>query len=158
MSRKKSFKKEIKDTKKDVRYNSSIVTVLINKVMLGGKRTIASKICYDAMENAAKKLNCTPLEALTKALENVRPLLEVKSRRVGGATYQVPVEVSQRRGIILAICWLVGFARNRKGASMVKNLTNELVMAASAEGAAVKKREDTHKMAEANKAFAHYKW
>jgi len=158
MSRKKSFKKSLKDQKRDSKYGSEIVEMLISKLMWDGKKTTAASICYDAMEKAGDKLGCKPMEALDKALENVKPLLEVKSRRVGGATYQVPVEVDQRRGIVLAIRWLVDFSRQKKGRPMSEKLADEMVLAARNEGASVKKREDVHKMAEANKAFAHYRW
>jgi small subunit ribosomal protein S7 len=156
MSRKKSFQN--KKEKKDIRYGSEVLEMLVSKIMWDGKKSVAYKIVYDALDKAASQLNCTPIEALDKALENVKPLLEVKSRRVGGATYQVPVEVSWRRSTTLAIRWIVGYARDKKGKAMSDKLANELIMASRGEGTAVKKREDTHKMAEANKAFAHYRW
>jgi small subunit ribosomal protein S7 len=156
MSRKKGSLD--KKAKADVRYGNQSVEMLINKVMWSGKKTVAYHICYTALEKAASKLNCSPAEALERALKNVKPVLEVKSRRVGGATYQVPVEVSWRRSTVLGIRWLVGYARDKKGKSMSEKLASEIIQAARGEGAAVKKREDTHKMAEANKAFAHYRW
>ncbi len=157
MSRK--IKRHLKDKKKvDIRYSSEVIEMLVNKIMWGGKKSIAYRICYDALDLAGDKLNCSPQQALDKALSNVKPVLEVKSRRVGGATYQVPVEVSRKRSIVLGIRWLVGFARAKEGKAMNERLAGEIISAARREGAAVKKREDTHKMAEANKAFAHYRW
>lgn len=156
MSRKKRF--NIKKEAKDVKYGNEVIEMLVNKLMRGGKKNLAYGICYEAIEKAGGILKCTPVEAFEKALENVKPLLEVKSRRVGGATYQVPVEVSWRRSTVLAIRWIVVLARAKKGKSMAEKLAGELISAAKGEGAAVKKREDTHKMAEANKAFAHYRW
>jgi small subunit ribosomal protein S7 len=158
MSRKKSKNFQGKARKLDVKYGSEVVEMLVNKIMWAGKKSVSYSICYSAIEKAAEKIGCTPTEALEKALNNVKPLLEVKSRRVGGATYQVPVEVSWRRSTVLGIRWLVGYARARKGMSMSNRLSAEILSAAKGEGAAVKKREDTHKMAEANKAFAHYRW
>ncbi len=156
MSRKRSF---ISDSvKTDPRYNSEMVGMLISKVMRDGKKRLAQNICYGALEEASKQLNCTPLEALEKGVEKIRPLLEVKSRRVGGATYQVPVEVSQRRGLVLSIRWLTDISRSSTGRPMKERLAREIVMAAKGEGAAVAKKETMHKMAEANKAFAHYRW
>ena len=156
MSRKRSF---ISDSvKTDPRYNSEMVGMLISKVMRDGKKRLAQNICYGALEEAAKQLNCTPLEALEKGVEKIRPLLEVKSRRVGGATYQVPVEVSQRRGLVLSIRWLTDISRSSTGRPMKERLAREIVMAAKGEGAAVAKKETMHKMAEANKAFAYYRW
>ncbi len=147
-----------KMNKTDFKYNSRIVYMFINKIMQDGKKTKARKIVYGAMEKASEKLKCEPLEALEKAINNVKPLLEVKSRRVGGATYQVPVEVSERRGIVLAVRWMTEITRSKTGRSTADFLAEELVMAARNEGAAVRKKEATHKMAEANKAFAHYRW
>lgn len=157
MSRKKSYAAS-RVVKKDAKYNSEAVEMLINKIMWDGKKTTASKIVYDAMELAAGRIKSDPLETLENALGNIRPLLEVKSRRVGGATYQVPVEVSQRRGLVLSIRWLVDIARAKKGRAISESIAEELVAAARHEGAAVKKKDDTHRMAEANKAFAHYRW
>ncbi|MFH1416126.1 MAG: 30S ribosomal protein S7 [Elusimicrobiota bacterium] len=147
-----------KKNDRDIRYNSEIIEMLVKKLMWDGKKSVAYKICYDALDRASKKLNCTPIEAFDKAIEKVKPILEVKSRRVGGATYQVPVEVTWKRSTVLAIRWLVDFSRAKKGKSMSVKLSDELIAAAKGEGVAVKKREDTHKMAEANKAFAHYRW
>jgi len=143
----------------DERLGSPLVTRFINKIMLQGKKTVAQKIFYDAVEDATQKLGGKdPIEVLEKVVENVRPLLEVKSRRIGGATYQIPVEVRYDRSIAIASRWLIDFARARKGMPMWKALSAELLDAANNQGNAVKKREDTHKMAEANKAFAHYRW
>jgi small subunit ribosomal protein S7 len=142
----------------DVKYGNEVLGMLINKLMWDGKKSVARKICYDALDMAGKALKCEPLEAFEKALEKVKPILEVKSRRVGGATYQVPVEVTWRRSTVLAIRWIVGYSRDKKGKPMHERLAAELIAAAKGEGASVKKREDTHKMAEANKAFAHYRW
>ncbi len=140
-------------------YNSPIVTALINKILLHGKRSVAEGIVYDALEGCRDKTNgVDPVITLKRALDNVKPTIEVKSRRVGGATYQVPMEVKTARATTLALRWLVDFSRLRREHSMAERLTNELLDASNGLGAAVKKREDTHKMAEANKAFAHYRW
>ena len=139
-------------------YNSKLVTKLINRIMVDGKRGVAQKIFYDAMKMVEEKTSENPMDVLNKALENIQPALEVKSRRVGGANYQVPVEVRPDRSQALGLRWLVQYARLRGGHSMAENLANEIIDAANETGAAVKKREDTHKMAEANKAFAHYRW
>ncbi len=142
----------------DPKYKDLIVAKFINGLMTNGKKSTAEKIFYAAMdlvENRAKK---DPLDVFKKAMDNVAPILEVKSRRVGGATYQVPVEVRSDRRQALAIRWLVGFSRKRSERTMAERLANELVAAFKNEGASVKKREDTHKMAEANKAFAHFRW
>jgi len=139
-------------------YNSPIVTALINKVLLHGKRSTAESIVYDAMENIREKTQVDPIITLKRALDNIKPQIEVKSRRVGGATYQVPVEVKSGRATTLALRWLVDFSRQRREKSMAERLTNELIDASNGLGAAVKRREDTHKMADANKAFAHYRW
>ena len=139
-------------------YRSVVVTQLINKVMLHGKRSIAEKIVYDAMNMIAAKTGDDPLETVKRAVDNVKPPLEVRSRRVGGATYQVPVEVRPRRATTLAIRWLVDFSRARRERSMAECLANELMDAANGLGAAMKKRDDMQKMAESNKAFAHYRW
>ncbi|MBN2407977.1 MAG: 30S ribosomal protein S7 [Elusimicrobia bacterium] len=154
--RKKNIKQ--RKIKKPFVMHDEVMERFVTKVMWDGKKSLAIKICRQAMEIAAGQLKCTPEEALTKALDNIKPLLEVKSRRVGGATYQVPVEVSERRGLQLGMRWLVDFARARKGKAMSEKLAAEIVQAVKGEGSAVKKREDTHKMAEANKAFAHYRW
>jgi small subunit ribosomal protein S7 len=140
-------------------YSSPIVTQLINKVLLDGKRSTAERIVYAALEGSREKLNGQdPVVTLKKALDNIRPSLEVRSRRVGGATYQVPVEVRANRSTTLALRWLVGYARQRREKTMTERLQNEIMDAANGLGAAVKRREDTHKMAESNKAFAHYRW
>ena len=139
-------------------YRSVLVTQIVNKILLAGKRTIAEKIVYDAMEMVAKKTDGEALTALKRAIENTKPALEVRSRRVGGATYQVPVDVRPRRSNTLAIRWLVDYSRQRREKTMAERLANEVLDASNGIGLAVKKREDTHKMAEANKAFAHYRW
>ena len=139
-------------------YRSILVTQIVNKILLKGKRSIAEKIVYDAMEMVGKKTDGEPLTALKRAIENTKPALEVRSRRVGGATYQVPVDVRPRRSNTLAIRWLVDYSRQRREKTMAERLANEVMDASNGIGLAVKKREDTHKMAEANKAFAHYRW
>src|SRR5882672_6488360 len=139
-------------------HRSVLVTQVINKVMLHGKRSIAEKIVYDAMETIAKKTGDDPLDTLKRAVDNVKPPLEVKSRRVGGATYQVPVEVRPRRANTLAIRWIVGFSRQRREKTMAQRLANELLDASNGVGASIKRRDDLQKMAESNKAFAHYRW
>jgi small subunit ribosomal protein S7 len=147
-----------RDVLKDPIYNSKLVTKLINAMMLGGKKGVAQTILYDAFEIIKTKTNKDPMEVYEQALENIKPALEVKSRRVGGANYQVPVEVRTERSQALGLRWLVNYARLRGGHSMSENLANEIIDAANGTGAAVKKREDVHRMAEANKAFAHYRW
>jgi len=142
----------------DPMYKSEAITKFVHSVMYDGKKSIAERIVYEAMEQAAKRLNVNPDEVFDKALENVKPLIEVRPRRVGGATYQVPVEVAPDRAQALAIRWIINSARSRKGIPMTERLAREFVDAYKGEGAAVKKREDTHKMAEANRAFAHYRW
>jgi small subunit ribosomal protein S7 len=139
-------------------YNSKVVTKLINNLMDDGKKGLAQKILYEAFDIVKEKTGQDPMEVFNKALENIKPALEVKSRRVGGATYQVPVEVRPERRQTLGLRWLVQYARLRGGKSMAENLANEIIDASNGVGAAVKKREDTHKMAEANRAFAHYRW
>lgn len=139
-------------------HNSPLVTQLINKVLLDGKRSTAERIVYGALEGASAKANMEPVQLLKKALDNIRPALEVRSRRVGGATYQVPVDVRPARATTLALRWLVGFSRQRREKTMTERLMNEILDASNGLGAAVKRREDTHKMAESNKAFAHYRW
>lgn len=131
---------------------------LINKVMLHGKKATAERIVYDALDLVKEKLHTDPLTVLDQAIKNATPLLQVKSRRVGGATYQVPVEVEAERGLSLAMRWLITYARERSGKSMAEKLAAEIMDAAQGQGATIKKRQDTHKMAEANKAFAHYRW
>ena len=139
-------------------YQNVLVTQLINKMMLHGKKTLAERVVYQALERISERTANDPVITLKKAVENARPLLEVRSRRVGGATYQVPVEVRPNRGTTLALRWLVNFARNRREPTIADRLVGELMDAASGQGASVKRREDIHKMAEANKAFAHYRW
>ena len=139
-------------------YRSLVVTQLTNKVMLHGKKSIAEKIVYDAMDLIEKKTGTEPLSTVKRAIENVKPPLEVRSRRVGGATYQVPVEVKPRRASTLAIRWIVDYSRDRREKTMSECLANELMDAANGLGASMKKRDDMQKMAESNKAFAHYRW
>jgi small subunit ribosomal protein S7 len=139
-------------------YSSPLVSQLVSKILLDGKKTVAQGIVYTALEGTRTKSGVDPVQTLKRALDNVRPSLEVKSRRVGGATYQVPVEVKANRSTTLALRWLVGFSRQRREKSMTDRLMNEILDASNGLGAAVKRREDTHKMAEANKAFAHYRW
>ncbi|MDZ4200386.1 MAG: 30S ribosomal protein S7 [Kiritimatiellia bacterium] len=142
----------------DARFNSEMVAVMINHLMQRGKKSVAQSIVYGAIEEVSKKIEGDPMESLARALDNVKPRIEVKSRRVGGATYQVPVEVSSERQMALALRWIRQYARARKGISMSRALAAELVDAYNNQGAAIKKRDDTHKMAQANKAFAHYRW
>ncbi len=139
-------------------YRSLLVTQLINKVMLSGKRSVAEKIVYDALEMIEEKTGAEPIATLKRAIDNVKPPLEVKSRRVGGATYQVPVEVKPRRASTLAIRWTVDFSRKRREKTMAQCLANELLDAANGLGASIKRRDDMQKMAESNRAFAHYRW
>jgi small subunit ribosomal protein S7 len=139
-------------------YGSPLVTQLINKVLLDGKRSKAESVVYGALEGCREKTGTDPVQTLKRALDNVRPTLEVRSRRVGGATYQVPVEVKPVRSTTLAMRWLIGFSRQRREKTMTERLMNEILDASNGLGASVKKREDTHKMAESNKAFAHYRW
>ena len=139
-------------------YRSLVVTQLTNKVMLHGKKSIAEKIVYDALDIIEKKTGTEPVATLKRAIENVKPPLEVRSRRVGGATYQVPVEVKPRRASTLAIRWIVDYSRDRREKTMAECLANELMDAANGLGASMKKRDDMQKMAESNKAFAHYRW
>ena len=142
----------------DPLYTSLLVTQISNRIMLRGKRTLSEKTVYDALAKVGERTGKDPLPVLKKAVDNIKPLLEVRSRRVGGATYQVPVEVQARRGTTLAIRWLVMFARKRRERTMADRLAAEILDASGGAGAAVKRREDMHKMAEANKAFAHYRW
>ena len=142
----------------DLRYNSVLVAKLINKIMKGGKKSTAARIVYDAMEIMEERTSRPPLEVLEEAMRNVEPVLEVKPRRVGGSTYQIPVEVAPYRQIALAIRWILAAARSRPGKTMARRLADELLDAARETGVAVKRREDTHRMAEANRAFAHYRW
>jgi len=142
----------------DAKYHNVTVAKLINKVMMCGKKSLAERLIYDALQIMEQQGAKTPVTVLEQAIKNVTPLLEVKPRRVGGATYQVPVEVQPDRGLSLAIRWLVNSTRARTGKSMAEKLATELSDASQGQGATVKKREDTHKMAEANRAFAHYRW
>ena len=147
-----------RDVLADPIYNSKLVTKLINTIMVDGKKGVAQTILYEAFEMVKEKTNKEPMEVFNKAMENIKPSLEVKSRRVGGANYQVPIEVKADRAQALSLRWLVQYARLRGGHSMAENLANEIIDASNGVGASVKKREDTHRMAEANKAFAHYRW
>ena len=147
-----------RDVLADPIYNSKLVTKLINQIMLDGKKGTAQTILYDAFDIVKEKTGKDPMEVFESAMENIKPALEVKSRRVGGANYQVPIEVRGDRAQALALRWLVNYARLRGGHSMAENLANEIMDAAEGTGAAVKKREETHRMAEANKAFAQYRW
>ncbi|MGM0366933.1 MAG: 30S ribosomal protein S7 [Actinomycetota bacterium] len=147
-----------KENNVDPVYKSRTVAKFINKILLGGKKSKAERIVYDSFKILEDKTKENPLEILDKCLENVKPVLEVKPRRVGGATYQVPMEVQSDRALTLAIRWIVGFARNRKEKSMAQRLAAEILDGASNTGSSVKKKEDLHRMAEANKAFAHYRW
>jgi small subunit ribosomal protein S7 len=139
-------------------YRSVLVTQLVNKVLLSGKRNTAERIVYDALDIMAEKSGGDALTVLKRAMENVKPSLQVKSRRVGGATYQVPIEVRPRQATTLAIRWIVGYSRQRREKTMAQRLANELLDASNAIGASVKRKEDVHKMAESNRAFAHYRW
>jgi small subunit ribosomal protein S7 len=142
----------------DPKYGSYVLSRLINKVMQDGKKATAERIVYDALDIIQDRMKADPMEVVDQALKNVTPLLQIKARRVGGATYQVPLEVKPERGQFMAISWLVGFARARGGKSMSEKLAAEIIDATKGEGATIKKKQDTHKMAEANKAFAHYRW
>jgi small subunit ribosomal protein S7 len=156
MRRKHTFKK---DNPADPKYNSKIVSKFISMVMLEGKKSVAENIVYGAFEKVKTTLNePDALKIFHKAIDNVRPRLEVKPRRVGGATYQVPIEVKQDRGASIALRWIRDYARNRKGKSMENKLADEIIAAFKGEGSAIKKRDGTHKMAESNKAFAHFRW
>jgi small subunit ribosomal protein S7 len=139
-------------------YNSPLVTALVNKVLRDGKKSTAERIVYGALEGCRDKTSSDPVITLKRALDNVKPTLEVKSRRVGGATYQVPVEVKPGRSTTLALRWLTAFSRSRREKTMTERLMNEILDASNGLGASVKRREDMHKMAESNKAFAHYRW
>lgn len=139
-------------------YGSQIVTQLVNRILLDGKKSIAQRIVYGALEGVAEKSGQDPLQVLKRAMDNIRPTLEVRSRRVGGATYQVPVEVKPGRATTLALRWLVDYSRDRREKTMTERLMNEILDASNGLGAAVKRREDTHRMAESNRAFAHYRW
>jgi len=156
MPRKKLAKKQ--ELLSDPKYNSKLVSKFINTIMKDGKKSTAERICYGSFDILNKKTGSDPMKVFKTAVENVKPLLEVKPRRVGGATYQVPVEVRQQRRIALAFRWIVGFSKNRNEKTMQERLAGELLDAFNNTGSSVKKKEDTHKMAEANKAFAHYRW
>ena len=147
-----------RDILADPIYNSKVVAKLINTIMLDGKKGIAQTIVYEAFDTVKEKTGKDALEVFSEAMENIKPQLEVKSRRVGGSNYQVPVEVTPARSQALALRWLTKYSRERGGKGMADNLANEIIDASNGTGAAVKKREDTHRMAEANKAFAHYRW
>ncbi len=147
-----------RDLMPDPIYRSVLVTQFVNKVLMRGKRSLAERTVYDALDIVKDKSGGEPIAVLKRAMDNVRPQLEVKSRRVGGATYQVPVEVRPRRATTLAIRWLVGYSRQRREKTMAQRLANEILDASNAVGSSVKRREDVHKMAESNKAFAHYRW
>jgi small subunit ribosomal protein S7 len=147
-----------RDLQPDPVYRSVLVTQVVNKVLSRGKRTLAERLVYGALTMVSERSGADPIATLKRAIENTRPELEVKSRRVGGATYQVPVEVRPRRATTLAIRWLVGFSKQRREKTMTERLAAEIQDAANGIGAAVKRREDMHKMAESNKAFAHYRW
>jgi small subunit ribosomal protein S7 len=147
-----------REVQPDPIYQNPLVTQLINKLMVDGKKSLAERIVYRSLERISERTQGDPVVTLKKAVENTRPLLEVRSRRVGGATYQVPVEVRPHRGTTLALRWLVTYSRQRRGPDMVDRLVGEIMDASQGQGSAVKRREDLHKMAEANKAFAHYRW
>ena len=147
-----------RDVLPDPIYKSKVVTKLVNALMIDGKKGKAQTILYDAFKMVEEKTNKPAMEVFNQALDNIKPSLEVKSRRVGGSNYQIPIEVSEERAQALGLRWLTKYARLRKGHGMAENLANEIIDAFNETGAAVKKREDTHRMAEANKAFAHYRW
>ncbi|AHB36794.1 30S ribosomal protein S7 [Spiroplasma apis] len=149
---------EKRDVLPDPVYNSKLVTKAVNKIMLDGKRGTAQHILYKAFEIIKEKTNTNPIEVFNKAIENIKPHLELKVRRIGGANYQVPIEVSSERKVTLALRWLINYSRLRNEKEMIDRLANEIIDASNGVGGSVKKREDTHKMAEANKAFAHYRW
>ena len=156
MSRKRSAPKKILIV--DSRYKSTIIPKLINSIMYGGKKTIAEKIVYDALEKIKSKTKDEPINIFNDAIKNVRPTVEVRSRRVGGATYQVPTEVKSKRSQALALRWLIDASRKRKDKKMSDKIFNEIYDASQNRGSAIKKKEDMHKMAESNKAFAHFRW
>ena len=156
MSRRKSAEQRV--VLPDPKYNNILVTKFINSLMQRGKKSVAEKIFYSALESIESKTKKSGLEIFERAIENVKPILEVRSRRVGGATYQVPIEVRLNRKQALALRWIIGFAKARPGKSMAEKLADELISASNKAGSSMKKREDTHKMAEANKAFAHFRW
>jgi len=156
MSRRKSAEQRV--ILPDPKYNNILVAKFINGLMQRGKKSVAEKIFYSALDSIESKTKKSGLEVFEKAVENVKPILEVRSRRVGGATYQVPIEVRFNRKQALALRWIIAFAKARPGKSMAEKLADELISASNKEGSSMKKREDTHKMAEANKAFAHFRW
>jgi small subunit ribosomal protein S7 len=156
MSRRKNIKK--REVPPDPVYNSRLINMTIRRVMKDGKKSVASGIVYDALEIIKERTNSDALETFEKAIKNLTPLVEVKARRVGGATYQVPMEVRSGRGTTLALRWLIRFSRSRGGKTMASKLANEIMDASNETGGAIKKREETHRMAEANKAFAHYRY
>ena len=147
-----------RDVLADPIYNSKMITKLINGIMLDGKKGTAQKILYDALDIVKEKTNNDPIEVLNKAFENIKPALEIRSRRIGGSNYSVPTEVREERANALMLRWLIQYAKNRNGRGMAEKLAAEIIDASNGLGGAVKKREDTHKMAEANKAYAHYRW
>ncbi|QEH62356.1 30S ribosomal protein S7 [Spiroplasma chinense] len=149
---------EKRDVLPDPVYNSKLVTKAVNKIMLDGRRGTAQHILYKAFEKIQEKTGTSPIEVFNKAIENIKPHLELKVRRIGGANYQVPIEVSTDRKVTLALRWLINYSRLRNEKEMIDRLANEIIDASNGIGGSVKKREDTHKMAEANKAFAHYRW
>ena len=149
---------EKRDVLPDPIYNSKVITKLINQIMRDGKKGTAQRILYDAFDIIKEKTGEDAMDVFNRAMDNIKPLLEVKSRRVGGASYQVPIEVKPDRARALAFRWLINYSRLRGGKSMAENLANEIINASNGVGASVKKKEDTHKMAEANKAFAHFRW
>lgn len=155
MRRRRAPKRELPS---DPKYNSTVIGRFVNIIMLDGKKTVAQKIIYNSFDIIQERLKDDPLKIFFAALENARPRLEVKPRRIGGATYQVPVEVTKERGIFIALRWIRDFARNKKGKPMKLKLADEIVSAYKNEGAVIKKKEDTHKMAESNRAFAHFRW
>ena len=156
MPRRREVKK--REILPDSKYKSLIVAKLVNRLMLDGKKSVAERVVYGCFDVIEKKVGSDPVEVLTKALSNVRPALEVKSQRVGGATYQVPREIRSERSEALSLRWVISYARGRSEKTMIERLANELVDAYNNRGGAVKKKEDTHRMADANKAFAHYRW
>ncbi|HEY5648630.1 MAG TPA: 30S ribosomal protein S7 [Nitrospiria bacterium] len=156
MSRKGTVSR--RDVSGDPRYNDKVVRKMINVVMREGKRSVAEKVCYQAMDLIKEKTGNEPLKVFKTAVDNIRPMVEVKSRRVGGASYQVPVDIRPARRMALALRWLTTYARKRSGKSMKEKLAGEILDASNSTGGAIKKKEDTHRMAEANKAFAHYRW
>ena len=155
MRRRRAIKREVIP---DPKYKSALVSRFINLIMIQGKKSVAETIVYECFNILGEKTQKPPLEVFEKAVNNVRPLLEIKPRRIGGATYQIPIDVKMERGISIAMRWIRNFARTKKGKPMEIKLSDELLDAFKGEGSAVKKKEDTHKMAEANKAFAHYRW